>query len=141
MDLLLIVRDACASALIGTLVAARDAHAAGRAVGVLVTGEALGAVAGGTFAWPRELTGHALRLALADRGKALGLPVAAKGEARQLDARALVAETAASGVTLYACPLWSALLGLAAPPAGLTAIDRAGLGRLLGEAGKVIGAL
>src|SRR5689334_18112986 len=82
MDLLLIVRDACASALIGTLVAARDARDAGRAVGVLVTGEALAAVAGGAFAWPRELSGYPLRLALADRGKALGLPVAAKGEGR-----------------------------------------------------------
>jgi hypothetical protein len=141
MDLMLIVRDASASALIGTLLAARDARDVGRAVGVLVTGEALAAVAGGTFAWPRELSGHALRLALADRGKALGLPVAAKGEARQLDAKALLTETAASGVAVYACPLWSALLGLSAPPSGLTAIDRPGLARLLGDAGKVVGSL
>src|SRR5947207_3027616 len=127
MDVIFIVRDALASALVGTLLAARDARADGRDARVLVTSEALAAVAGGTFAWPRELAGQAMRLALADRGKALGLPLAAKGEGRQLDARALLADAAAAGVPVYACPRWSELLGLAAPPAGLTAIDRAAL--------------
>ena len=141
MDLVVIVRDALASSLVGTLLAARDAHDAGRDVAVLLTGEALAAVAGGTFAWPRELGGQAMRLALADRGKALGLPLVAKGEARQLDPKALLAVTGTAGVTLYACPLWSALLGLTTPPACLTAIDRPGLTRLLLEAGKVVGSL
>lgn len=142
MDVLLIVRDALASSLIGSLLAARDAHAAGRSVAVLVTGEALAAAAGGSFGWPRELAGQAMRLGLADRGgKELGLPLVTKGEGRQLDAKALLAATAADGIALYACPLWSALLGLGSPPAGLTALDRPGLTRLLSEAGKVVGAL
>ena len=142
MDVLLIVRDALASSLIGSLLAARDAHAAGRSVAVLVTGEALAAASGGTFGWPRELAGQAMRLGLADRGgKELGLPLLAKGEGRQLDAKALLIATAAEGVAIYACPIWSALLGLDATPAGCTALDRAGLTRLLGEAGKVVGAL
>ena len=109
MDVLLIVRDALASSLIGSLLAARDAHAAGRSVAVLVTGEALAAAAGGTFGWPRELAGQAMRLGLADRGgRDLGLPLVSKGEGRQLDAKGLLAATAAEGVTIYACPLWSA---------------------------------
>ena len=142
MDLLLIVRDALASALVGTLLAARDAHDAGRSVGVLITGEALAATAGGSFGWPRELAGQRMRLGLADRGSTeLGIPLVAKGEGRQLDPKALLAATGAAGVALYACPLWSALLGLGAPPAGLTALDRAGLTRLLTEAGKVVGSL
>ena len=142
MDLLLIVRDALASSLIGSMLAARDAHAAGRSVAVLVTGEALAAAAGGTFGWPRELAGQAMRLGLADRGgRDLGLPLVSKGEGRQLDAKGLLAATAAEGVTIYACPLWSALLGLPSPPAGLSALDRPGLTRLLAEAGKVVGAL
>ena len=142
MDLLLIVRDALASALVGTLLVARDARAAGKSVGVLITGEALAAVAGGTFAWPRELGGQAMRLGLADRGsKALGLPLSAKGEGRQIDPKALLAATASDGVTVYACPIWSALLGLAAAPAGLATLDRPGLTRLLAEAGKVVGSL
>ncbi len=142
MDLVLIVRDALASALVGTLLVARDAHANGTRVAVLVTGEALAALAGGTFGWPRELTGQTMRLGLADRGgAALGLPLLAKGEGRQLDPKALLAATVGAGVTVYACPLWSALLGLGAPPEGLTALDRPGLTRLLAEAGKVVGAL
>lgn len=142
MDLLLIVREALASSLIGTLLAARDARDAGRTVAVLVTSEALAAVAGGTFAWPRELGGQAMRLGLADRGStALGLPLLSKGEGRQLDPRAFLAATIAAGVPVYACPHWSALLGLDLPPAGLTALDRPGLTRLLAEAGKVVGSL
>ncbi len=142
MDLLLIVRDALASSLIGTLLAARDARASGRTVSVLVTGEALAAAAGGTFGWPRELAGQSMRLGLADRGsKDLGLPLLSKGEGRQLDAKGLLAATASDGVTVYACPIWSALLGLAAPPAGLATLDRPGLARLLSEAGKVVGSL
>lgn len=142
MDLVFLVRDALASALIGSLVAARDAKEAGRDVAVVVTGEALAAAAGGTFGWPRELAGQRMRVGLADRGgKHLGLPLLAKGEGRQLDPKALLAATAAAGVTIYACPIWSALLGVATPPAGLSALDRAGLTRLLAEAGKVIGSL
>ncbi|MCC6847342.1 MAG: hypothetical protein IT294_02485 [Deltaproteobacteria bacterium] len=142
MDCLFIVRDALASALVGTLVVAREARSAGRAVAVVVTGEALAAVSGGTFGWPRELAGQAMRLGLADRGgAALGLPLRAKGEGRQLDPKALLAATIAEGVTVYACPVWSALLGIATPPAGLAALDRPGLVRLLAEAGKVVGAL
>lgn len=142
MECLFIVRDALASSLVGTLVVARDAHAAGRAVGVVVTGEALAAVAGGSFGWPRELAGQSMRLALADRGaSALGLPLLAKGEARQLDPKALLAAAIADGVPVWACPVWSTLLGLATPPAGLGTIDRPGLVRLLAEAGKVVGSL
>jgi hypothetical protein len=142
MDLLVIVRDALASAVVGSVLAARDAHERGRKVGVLLTGEALAAYAGGTFAWPRELAGQTMRLGLADRGGTdLGLPLLAKGEARQLDPKALLAATAGAGVPVWACPIWTALLGLGAPPAGCTALDRAGLTRLLTETGKVVGAL
>lgn len=142
MDLVFLVRDALASALIGSLVAARDAKEAGRSVAVVVTGEALAAAAGGTFGWPRELAGQRMRLALADHGgKGLGLPLLAKGEGRQLDPKALLTATAAAGVTIYACPIWSALLGLGAPPSGLAALDRSALTRLLVEAGKVVGSL
>jgi len=142
MDLLVIVRDALASAVVGSLLAARDAHDAGRSVAVLLTGEALAASAGGTFAWPRELAGQPMRLGLADRGsKDLGLPLVSKGEGRQLDPKALLAATSAAGIPIYACPLWTALLGIATPPAGCSPLDRAGLTRLLTETGKVVGAL
>ena len=142
MDLLFIARDALASSLIGTLLTARDARDAGRSIAVVLTGEALAAAAGGTFAWPRELAGQRMRLGLADRGaQTLGVPLLAKGEGRQLDPKACLAAAVADGVPVYACPIWSALLGLDAPPAGLAALDRPGLTRFLSEAGKVVGSL
>ncbi len=142
MDLLLIVRDALASSLIGNLLAAMSAREAGREVGVLVTAEALAAVAGGTFAWPRELSGQAARLALADRGKSAGVPLLGKGEGRQLDPKAMLAHARGAGVALYACPIWTALLGLEGKlPDGLTALDRPGLAQLMQNAKQVVGSL
>jgi len=142
MDLLLIVRDALASSLVGSLATAMTAHEAGRRVGVLFTAEALAALARGSFAWPRELSGQTMRLLMADRGPALGLPLLSKGEGRQLDARALVARAHGAGVELYACPIWTALLDLDGRlPDGLRALDRPGLVNLLHDAKQVVGSL
>ena len=74
MDLLVILRDALASSLIGGLLLALNAREAGREVGVLFTEEALAALARGSFEWPRELSGQEMRLRLADGGAALGVP-------------------------------------------------------------------
>jgi peroxiredoxin family protein len=142
MDLLLIIRDALASSVVGSLATAMSAREAGRRVGVLFTQEALAALARGSFAWPRELSGQAMRLLLADRGPALGLPLLSKGEGRQLDPRALVASAHAAGVELYACPIWSALLGIEDRlPPGLRALDRSGLLSLVQDAKQVVGSL
>jgi peroxiredoxin family protein len=145
MDVLFIVRDALASSLVGTLQTAIQARTAGATVAVLVTQEALAALAAGTFAWPRELTGQAMRWGMADRAARVvpgGIPVAGRGDARQLDAPALVSAARADGVTLYACPTWSALLGLeGAPPAGLEPLDGPALVQLIRDAGQVVGSL
>jgi peroxiredoxin family protein len=142
MDLLFILRDALGSSAIGTLVAAVDAKQAGSEVAVLVTQEALAALAGASFDWPRALSNPPMRIQLADAGKELGLPVHARGAARKLDPKATVAWAREQGVVLYACPVWSALLGIAeAPPEGLEAIERAAATSLIGEAKQVIGSL
>ena len=142
MDLVIIVRDALASSVIGSLLLAVEAKKAEQTVGVVFTQEALAALAQGSFAWPRELTGQAMRLTLADRGAALGVPLLARGEGRQLDAKAMVAKTAEAGVTLYACPLWSSLLGLDGRlPTGLQAIETVDLLALVRDARQVIGTL
>ena len=140
MDLLLIVRDALASSLAGNAMIALAARGAGREVAILLTAEALAAVARGSFAWPRELSGQEMRLRLADRAKALGLPLASKGEARQLDVRALLAQARSAGVQVYACPIWSSLLDLEGKlPDGLQALDRDAVARLVLEAKRVVG--
>jgi hypothetical protein len=142
MDMLLIVRDALASSLAGNLLLALDARGRGREVGVLVTQEALAAVARGSFEWPRELSGQEVRLALADRGAALGVPVMGRGEGRQLDVKGLIARARDAGVALYACPVWASLLGLDGTlPAGLRALDAGALADLIRDAKRVVGAL
>jgi peroxiredoxin family protein len=142
MDLLFILRDATGSSAVGTLSAAREAHGAGKEVAVLVTQAALAAFAGGSFEWPRALAGPPMRMALADRGKELGLPVHARGAARQLDPKALASEVAESGVRLMACPTWSALLGISdSPPAGFDRVSSETVTSLLAEAGQVVGSL
>jgi len=140
MDLLLIVRDALASSLAGNAMVALAARGAGREVAILLTGEALSAVARGSFRWPRELSGQAMRLLIADRAKELGLPLASKGEARQLDVRALLDQARSAGARVYACPIWSALLDLQNRlPDGLQALDREAGVRLVLEARQVVG--
>lgn len=141
MDLLFILRDALASSLAGTLLAATAARQAGRDAGVLFTQEALAAIARGSFAWPRELSGQEMRLTIADRGAAAGLPLLGRGEGRQLDVRGVVAAARAAGVRLYACPTWSALLGLQTVPAGLEPLDTAALLVLLEGTTRVLGTL
>jgi hypothetical protein len=141
-DLLVIVRDALASSLVGSLLCALDARRHGGGVAVLVTQEALAALALGTFEWPRELSGQEMRLALADRGAAAGVPTTGRGEGRQLDAKQLIVTARDAGVAVYACPTWASLLGLAdGLPDGLRALDGAGASHLIRSAKRVVGTL
>ena len=140
MDLLLILRDALASSLVGGLLTAINAKKAGREVAVLITQEALAAVARGTFGWPRELAGAEMRLGMAERGAAAGLPVLGRGEGRQLDAKGLISQAREAGVILYACPIWSSLLGLEGKlPDGLQTLEPAAVTGLIQEAKQVVG--
>jgi len=142
MDLFFILRDADGSSAISTLVAARDAKKAGHETAVLVTQGALSALATGSFEWPRALSGPPMRLALAAAGKTLGLPVSGGGAAKALDPKALVAEVGGEGVTLLACPVWTALLGIEESlPAGLTPASSETVTNHLATAGQVIGSL
>jgi len=141
-DFLFIVRQASASSLLGTLLVARQAVAEGQRAAVLFTQEALAALARGTFGWPRELGGQAMRWTLADRGADLGLPLLGRGEGRQLDVKGFVGTARAAGVELYACPVWTELLGLEGRlPAGVEALARTGLLSLLQAAKRVVGSL
>lgn len=142
MDLLFILRDALASSLVGTLLTATAARAAGREVGVLFTQEALAAIVRGSFEWPRELSGQAMRLVIADHGAAAGLPLLGRGEGRQLDAKGVVAVAREAGVGMYACPVWSSLLGVEGTlPAGLEPLDTTGLLDMIGGARRIVGTL
>ncbi len=140
MDLLLILRDALASSLVGSLAAAMNASKAGRKVGVLITQEALAALAWGSFEWPRELSGQEMRWRMADHAAAMGVPVSGRGEGRQIDAKGLISQAQQAGVTLYACPIWSSLLDLEGKlPGGIQVLDAEGACALIEDAKQVVG--
>jgi predicted peroxiredoxin len=140
MDLLFILRDALASSMAGSLLTAMNARKVGRTVAVLFTQEALAAVARGSFEWPRELSGQEMRLAIADNAARAGLPLLGRGEGRQLDAKALLPRAHEAGVLLYACPTWSALLGLDGElPNGVEPLDDAALLSLIQDAKQIVG--
>lgn len=140
MDLLLILRDALASSLVGGLLLAIEAKKAGRTVAVILTQEALAALVQGSFEWPRELSGQEMRLALADRAKEANLPLLGRGEGRQIDAKGLVSRALEAGVGVYACPLWSPLLGVEDRlPEGVQALDTAAALKMIEEARQVVG--
>ena len=140
MDLVFICRDALASSLLSNLVMAMEARKAGAQVAVLFTQEALSALAGGVFLWPRELQGQELRLRMADNAPALGVPLMLRGEGRQVNAHGLVQKAVEAGVPLYACPVWTTLLGLKDNlPQGVKEMDLATAMKTLREAKRVIG--
>lgn len=140
MDLLFICRDASASSLLSNLAVAIEAKKAGKEVGVLFTQEALAALAGGVFLWPVGLQGQELRLAMADNGRQMGFPLLGRGEGRQLHAAAFMDMAREAGVAMFACPLWSGLLGAREKlPPGVKAIDLPAALNALSGAKRVIG--
>lgn len=142
MDMLLIVREASASSLVGTMLRAMEERKGGREVGVLLTGEALWAAMNGYFAWPAQLAEPKMRLQMADVAKEKGWPLVGRGEGRQLDGKGLISQAAEAGVMVYACPVWSQLLGIdEGLPAPITPITIEESSTLLRVAGVVIGTL
>lgn len=142
IDILFILRDALASSAVGTLYMAMQACQAGQAAAVLVTQEALAALVRGSFAWPRDLSGQDLRLGMASRAAALGLPVMGRGEGSQIDAKAMVPLALKAGVRVFACPLWAELLNLEEGlPSGVERLEPAQALDLIKGAERVIGSL
>lgn len=141
MDMVFICRDASASSLVGNLRLALEAKRRGRSVAVLFTGEALQALDRGTFLWPRAFWPQEVRWGMADRARALGLPVSGRGQFRALDATAMIDQAREAGVELLACPAWSPLLGLEEGlPRGLRGLSMEEALELLSRAGTVVGA-
>lgn len=141
-DVLLILRDAIASSVVGTVQAAMEARRAGKEAAVLITQEALAAVVRGSFAWPRDLSGQEMRLGIASRAATLGLPIMGRGEGRQIDARAMIPLALEAGVRLFACPLWTELLGLEKDlPPGVELLEATQAQELIANARTVIGTL
>lgn len=142
MDALLICRDALASSLISNLVSAMEAKKAGMDVAVLFTQEALSAATGGVFHWTPELTGQETRYKMADNAATLGLPTTGRGDSRQIDVKQLIPKAKEAGVPMFACPVWTGLLGLSGKlPEGMKEVDLPTLFKMTQETKTVIGSL
>lgn len=142
MDLMLICKDGLASSLLTNLVVASEARKSGVNVGVLFTGEALAAVCGGVFLWPRGLQEQELRYQMSDNAKEAGIPTWGRGQWRQVDPYGMLSKAIEAGVTMFACPVWTGLLGLKGGlPSGVKTLGYADMLDALRSTKTVIGAL
>lgn len=140
MDLVFICRDALASSLLGNILLAQEAYKSGMKVAILFTEEALAALSMGIFMWPKDLQGQSTRLTMANNAPAMDVPVMLKGQGKQVDVMGMFQKAINAGVDMYACPIWSQLLGLKGKlPQGVAEMDLATMLKTLGEAKKVIG--
>ena len=140
MDVLFLCSRGTVDAILSNVYLAREAKKAGKDVGIAFAGEAVMALAGEAMLWPRGLQDVAIRWAMADNGKELGLPLTGRGDGRQLDRRGLLGLAKEAKVALYACPPWVALLGVQSRlPEGVAAVSEAEMVTMLTEAKRVVG--
>lgn len=141
MHTVFILRDALASSLLTTLYYAMETRKQGRTASVIFTGSALQALAQGVFLWPVDLQEQPLKWVIADNAKNMGLPTRGRGQWRQMDVAEMVGQAAKGGVALYACPLWTELLGHKdSLPEGVAKLGTADALALVAKSDKVIGA-
>lgn len=136
MDVFLICRDALENSLIANVALAMDVRRRGHRAAILFTEEALAALAGQSFGWAPLFRSREARITIARGAARLGVPAAAERDDRWTDTTRLVEAAREAGIELYACPVWSRILGIAdALPDGLTplpdvpALERAMAGR------------
>lgn len=139
MDVLLICREGTEDSVAGNVALAKALRESGRDAAVLFTGEALAAISRGPFAWSPLFANREARINISKNAQAQGLPLASERDPRWTDVRRLLRETAADGIDLLACPIWTELLGLDAAPQGLRKISRQELADALTSARVVIG--
>ena len=139
VETLFICKDGTEDAVLGNVALAKACQEAGRNTAVIFTSEALAAVSGGAFAWSRIFAGRDARITISKNAQAQGLPLAAERDSRWTDVRRFIRESASAGLSLWACPVWSVLLGIEEAPAGLSQISKANLVEALTSAKTVVG--
>ncbi len=140
----LIARTADEDSLWGTLILADQLSNRNNQVAVVFTAEALDALHEGTLRWSPNLSARDTRAAITRRAVELGYEFNDKSrDPRWTDFRSWLDTYAVEErIRLFACPIWSALLGLdaSAVPA-LERIDNDAYADLLAAADTVIGGL
>lgn len=124
MKAVFICRQGTEDAVVGNVALAKAWREGGQEAAVLFTGKALAALTSGPVQWSPLFQGRAARMTISHNAESMGLPLADPRDGRWTDVRRLLKEAASMGVPLWACPIWSKLLGIQAPPEGLEAISR-----------------
>ncbi|MBI5947267.1 MAG: hypothetical protein HY875_03925 [Chloroflexi bacterium] len=141
MTTVLICKDALEDSVLGNIALGRTLAKRQGDVTVVFVGEALWALAGGTFEWAQNFKGREMRSTVIRGADRLGHGIAdAERDPRWTDIRAFVRSASAEpGLRLVACPIWTAFLGLDADPDYLQRIDEQALADLITSANTVIG--
>lgn len=138
--IVLICRDALENSVIGNVGVAMEAKKAGEDVAVIFTQEALAAFGGSSFDWSPLLRPREVRSRISKSANGRGIPVSSPKDDRWTDMGRLIQGAKEAGVSLYACPLWSELLGVKGKlPAELAEIDFPSALKAIKEADVVIG--
>lgn len=142
MDVFLICRDALENAVIGNVALALDVRRRGAKAAILFTGEALDALAGQSFGWSTLFRSREARITISRGATRLGVLIAAERDDRSTDLPRMLEGARQAGVELFACPIWSEILGIGdSLPASLTRVPNIAALEPLMTGRQVIGAL
>lgn len=140
MAVALVWKDGTEDSLLGSLSLAMEWRKAGEDVTVIVTEEALAALAGRGLAWSDALKDRASRMRILKGARELGLAYHRDFDARWTEPAKLLAQARQAGVRLLADPVWVTLLAAdGSLPDFLERTDTAGLLRTLRESSPLIG--
>lgn len=140
MDVLFFCRDGLYDSLISNLVLAMSLRKIGKEVAIIFSGGALHDLCHGIIRYPDSLAGVEIRKTISVEAKSMGLPLQNSRDPKSLDIRPLLLQAKESGVSLYACPIWSILLKLSGKlPQELSSIAMEKLLEEITSSTKIIG--
>ena len=112
MSVVIICRSALADSVLGDMALAIELAKRDKSPLVVLTAEALRAIAGQSFAWSPLLQTRPVRMGIIRAAAEQGYPLAAEWDKRWADLSRLMQAAREAGVQLVACPIWQALLGI-----------------------------
>jgi peroxiredoxin family protein len=140
VDVLFFCRDGLYDSLISNLVLAMSLRKVGKEVAIIFSGDALHDLCHGMIRYPDSLEGVDIRKTISVEAKSMGLSLQNSRDPKSLDIRPLLLQAKESGVSLYACPIWSSLLKLSGKlPQELSLITMEKLLEEITSSTKIIG--
>ncbi len=142
MDFLFFCRDGLYDSLINQLTLAMSFQKSGKKVGMVFTSDALKSLIHGGIRWPHSLSDVETKRMVLSEGKKMNLSLQHARDPKAIDIKPLLLQVKETGVTLYACPIWSKLLKLSGQlPESLCEIGMDELMEKIQSCSKVLGVL